>query len=120
MKFVLQRDGQQMVTHEGSRTTSSSAAVHLCLLGRWMHAEGRTVLNEVEGTQADSKLDGNKRGAPLMQADQHICTAPAPCHSHCIQGSCEVQEVNVQEGDLHNCSSLVGWSLPPTALKHAG
>ena len=48
-----------------------------------------------------------------MQADQLIRTSTSKCHSHCIQCSCEVQEVDVQEGDLHRFSNLVGWSIYP-------
>lgn len=47
MKFVLQGGSQQRVSHTGS---GSKAAVHLCLLGRWMPAEGGTVLDEVRVT----------------------------------------------------------------------
>ena len=117
MKFVLQRGSQPMIAHKGSGTVSSKAAVHLRLLGRWMHAEARTLLTEVENTavlhpRQTGRLAVNRGGASLMQADQRYCTAQALCHSHCIQGACEVQEVNVQEGDLHRFSSLVGWSLP--------
>ena len=39
MKFVLHRGSQQRVGHKGSGM-SSKAAVHLCLLDRWMHSEG--------------------------------------------------------------------------------
>ena len=93
---------------------SSKAAVPLCLLGTSMHAEGTSLLDEVKATWLQShsrasRLAVEDWGEPLLQTDQPICTAQALCHSHCIQGSCEVQEVDVQEGDLHRSSTSVGW-----------